>query len=1000
MKKTESMNDQRQTFTRRVAAVMGPTAIAVSLTLVLVVTTAPATAQEPDAATMVDYNTHVLPILEKYCISCHNEDSFDGELSMESYEALVSGGTQGIAVLAGDAASSRLIRVLNGEAEPAMPPDEMAGPRQDELNLLIRWIDAGAPGPSGQRPDRSRLIVPQLPAAEGAAAITAMAWSPTQDMLAVARFKSVELIQIDNGNTLVKIDNLPGKINQLVFSDDGEMLIGASGVTGLVGVAIGWNTNDGSEVFRVEGHSDSLYAVAMDASKQRLATAGYDKTIKVWDVDTQKPVQNLQGHNQPVFSLDFHPTLPVLVSASADETLKVWNTESGERLDTLSQPLAEQYVARFTPDGTRIIGAGADNRIRVWRLESRDKPAINPLLHAMFAHEGPIAHVDFSSDGSRMVSVAEDRTVKVWNTDRWQQLKLLPAQPAFISAVAMSPGGTSLRIGRMDGSLEAYVLDAAETTEQTEAALATVQTNSIDASLTAINESEPNSDIGHAQTIKIPTRVSGVIGRASSQDSSADQLAHDNADLFRFSATAGSSWVMEVNAARAGSPLDSMLEVLDAQGEPIERVLLQAVRDSYFTFRGKDSSTSDDFRVHNWEEMELNEYLYADGEVVKLWLYPRGPDSGFKVYPGTGARHAYFGTTPLAHALQAPCYIVEPHAPGTALIPNGLPVFRLYWENDDDSKRQLGSDSRLIFVAPTDGEYVLRLTDARGFSGPDFKYEVTIRPAHPNFRVQASKISAEVSPGSGREFTVNAQRLDGFDDAITVEVNNLPAGFHASSPIQIEAGQYSAKGMIWADDDASAPAEDIGEVELIAWAEIAGERVEHKVNSIGRPQLAANASLRVRLLALPDEESHQLTSADPLDTAAADHALKPSDEVAENESTDQTIDAPIVSDPLVLTIRPGETIAAKVRVERNGHQGLVSFGKEDSGRNLPHGVYVDNIGLNGLMIVEGQSERTFFLTCADWVQPQERLFYLRAEQQGGQCSLPAVIRVLPVSSEQ
>ena len=152
--------------------------------------------------------------------------------------------------------------------------------------------------------------------------------------------------------------------------------------------------------------------------------------------------------------------------------------------------------------------------------------------------------------------------------------------------------------------------------------------------------------------------------------------------------------MVEVDAARSRSKLDSFVEVLDAPGRRIERVLLQAVRDSYFTFRGKDDSTVDDFRLFNWEEMRLNEYLYANGEVVKFWLYPRGPDSGFLVYPGQGKRWGYFDTTPLAHALGEPCYVVQPHPPGTELIPNGLPVFPLYFENDDDAHRELGKDSR------------------------------------------------------------------------------------------------------------------------------------------------------------------------------------------------------------------------------------------------------------------------------------------------------------------
>ena len=96
-----------------------------------------------------------------------------------------------------------------------------------------------------------------------------------------------------------------------------------------------------------------------------------------------------------------------------------------------------------------------------------------------------------------------------------------------------------------------------------------------------------------------------------------------------------------------------------------------------------------------------------------------------------------------------------------------------------------------------------------------------------------------------------------------------------------------------------------------------------------------------------------------------------------------------------LEIRPGETIRALVRSERHDFGGRIPFGNEDSGRNLAHGVYVDNIGLNGLLIVEGQTERDFFITAAPIARPGTRLFHLRANADGGQCSRPAVLRVLP-----
>lgn len=80
---------------------------------------------------------------------------------------------------------------------------------------------------------------------------------------------------------------------------------------------------------------------------------------------------------------------------------------------------------------------------------------------------------------------------------------------------------------------------------------------------------------------------------------------------------------------------------------------------------------------------------------------------------------------------------------------------------------------------------------------------------------------------------------------------------------------------------------------------------------------------------------------------------------------------------------------------RNDFEGRIELGNEDSGRNLPHGVYVDNIGLNGLLIVEGQTEREFFITASPIAKPCVRQFHLRTTADGNQVSMPVTLRVLP-----
>lgn len=902
------------------------------------------------AAGIPDYSKQIAPIFRKYCVACHNADDRDGGLSLESFADLQKGGEHGATLLPGDAKSSRLMRLVTGAADPTMPPDGEKGPLETEVELLKAWIDGGAKGPAGAEPDRTVLLTPDIKAAKGPRSITALASSSDGTLLAIGRFGQVELVDAKTKKTIRTLQHLPGKVNSLDFSKEGKWLVTASGIVGLYGEATIWNVSDGSRIKHFQGHRDTMYDAELSPDGKLLATCSYDDKAFIWDVETGRPLRSLTGHNGAIYDLEFSPDGTVLATASGDETCKLWQVATGKRLDTLGQPEAEQYVVRFSPNGRFVVAGGADNRIRVWRFVSKKQPKINPLVFSRFAHEGPIVQLGFSPDGRSLISIAEDRTMKQWETSRFAETHAFGELSDVAPALTFAPGRKFV-VGGMDGSYKAHSLVKAKALDSGADAVEVVAVNVTTQPMNSDNEKEPNNSPDSANPITMPTVVSGVIH--------AGEGSHD-ADLFRFEAKAGQQWVLEINAARSKSPLDSKIEVLEQDGSPITRVLLQAVRDSYFTFRGKDSNTSDDFRVHNWEEMELNEYLYANGEVVKLWLYPRGPDSGFKVYPGSGNRWNYFDTTPLSHPLHEPCYIVVPHPPGSNLAANGLPVFPLRYENDDESKRRLGKDSRLTFTAPHDGKFLVRVTDVRGFQGDNFSYKLTVRPRQPDFKVTLRGASPTVNAGSGKEFSVRVDRIDDFDGAIRVDVEGMPPGFHVTSPIVIEPGQLEAFGTINALPNAPKPtAENAKMSKVTATAIIRGKTVTKPVNNLGEIKLAGKPKLLAKV-------------------------IKKNDSVQQTYAPDR---------PLELTIAPGDTITAKVVVERNGFKGRVSLGKEDAGRNLPHGVFVDNIGLNGLLIVEGKDERTFFITAAKWVPETTRLFHLKAQVEGNQTTLPVVLHV-------
>ena len=69
-------------------------------------------------------------------------------------------------------------------------------------------------------------------------------------------------------------------------------------------------------------------------------------------------------------------------------------------------------------------------------------------------------------------------------------------------------------------------------------------------------------------------------------------------DLFKFEAKEGQHWIIETDAAQRGSPVDTKLEILHADGEPVEQVVLQAVRNSAINFRPIDANSAA-WRVDN-----------------------------------------------------------------------------------------------------------------------------------------------------------------------------------------------------------------------------------------------------------------------------------------------------------------------------------------------------------------------------------------------------------------
>mgnify|MGYP002622638930 CR=1 FL=1 len=424
-----------------------------------------AEAQQP----LSDFNA-VQAIFDQNCLDCHSAQEPAGNLVLEDFPSLMKGGESGASVIPGNSAESLLVKFIESGVEHEgkkkfMPPGKRKRLEPSEIALIKSWVAAGAHPPADSAPLTKAISAPKIePKAAPRKAISAIAYSPKQDSLAVARYSEVDILDAKTKAVTRTLQGHHGMINSLAFSQDGQFLFVASGENGLFGEVKQWQVTDFTLKNTFEGHRDILYSVAVSPDGKILATGSYDQKIKLWDIASGKEMKTLSGHNGAVFGLAFRPDGKILASASGDSTVKLWNVTTGARVDTLSQPLKEVYCVAFSPDGKKLFSGGVDNRIRVWAISDTAVETTNPILESRFAHEGAVLRLAASPDGRMLLSCADDRTVKLWDAETLRERWLKDNQSDWVSGLGFldEKNHSGIFLGRLDGTLDFYHLSGAK----------------------------------------------------------------------------------------------------------------------------------------------------------------------------------------------------------------------------------------------------------------------------------------------------------------------------------------------------------------------------------------------------------------------------------------------------------------------------------------------------------------------------------------------------------
>jgi len=439
-------------------------------------------AQTPSALT---YWQDIRPVFRKHCTVCHSmknvaELDVSGGLALDTFTATMKG-SGGPVVRPKESADSLLVKLLTTDnVKRRMPLDAPPLPKET-IDLVRRWIDAGAP--EGKQPDTTAeslttaksaatrkldmvfttAAVPpagllgKMPPAKlevglkigPLSPVAAVAFSPNGQLLAAGSYGQVAIWDLNAGKLAKVLHNVLGAVNDLRFSPDGKVLAVAGGQPSAKGDLRLYQTSDWKLLGVLRGHDDVVFSVAFSPNGKQLASASFDHLLGLWDVEQLKLVKTFKAHSDFVYAVAFAPSGQQLYSASKDRTVQVTDVATGKSVFTFSGMDQDVMAVAVSPDGKNVVSSGFETSIYWWNPQTGER------AKAQGGHGVAVHELAFSKDGKKLVSAAADRTVRIWDGQAGTVLRTISVG-SIAYAAAISPNSKLIAAGSFDGITRLY----------------------------------------------------------------------------------------------------------------------------------------------------------------------------------------------------------------------------------------------------------------------------------------------------------------------------------------------------------------------------------------------------------------------------------------------------------------------------------------------------------------------------------------------------------------